>query len=162
MLPCRIFSRVHCSLAHVIILPFTHSTFLCKYNNNFHLCINLCADTANIDWTVYMPRQCLCQMFLLAISFVRWPWPCTKHKRYRNAYEQLLNQLKHFQDSHVLKTKHCAQSQFFLHKTKQLCTLLLNCFFGFHNQIRVLSILVQMIRYAKITNTYLTVSFLNK
>ena len=27
-----------------------------------------------------------------SISFVRWPWPCTRHKRYSNAYEQRTSQ----------------------------------------------------------------------
>ena len=38
-----------------------------------------------IERTGYQTRQFFCYRFLFSVCFVRWPWPCTEHKRYWNA-----------------------------------------------------------------------------
>ena len=48
--------------------------------------------SVNVEGTLMKLGQILCYTFLFSTSFVRWPWPCTKHKRYSNACEQLTSQ----------------------------------------------------------------------
>ena len=55
--------------------------------------------------------------FLFSLSFVWWPWPCTKNERYWNAYKQLET------CELTRKTKQCVRSRFVRQKTKQLWTL---------------------------------------
>ena len=68
----------------------------------------------DVSETGYEIRQFLCYYVLFFVSFVRWPLPCTKHKRYWNATEQL-NEL-------TRKTKQCGRSRFVQHKM-QHCSL---------------------------------------